>query len=574
MWTCSRLAAALLVVPAALPNAGSIRSVEVRVPGLPVDLETRAGHQLDAARISRDVHRLWSTGRFEDVRVESTETPDGPDVVFRGVPRRPLYPRTVRFEPASEKRQISLPSGTPIDAARAKEVAVALAPRLADEGYPESRVEAELVSAGSRQVDLVLRVNPGRHYSVQRVNLSGNLGLGENELLHTLRETRERRVPGVWKSHPDFSQARVDSDLERLRALYVSRGYFDAQVTLGGIAYTGNKVAITYVADAGARYRLRGLDVSGAGSPPGISPSAQEDFPAPALCRCLMAARRQSETQGKLDFEARLTIQVWQPEREALLSAAVETAPSYYVGRIEFRGNHSIHDETLRRALVLEEGTLFDLDRLRRSLVRLNRIGMFEPLTFADVALIRRPSELRTDVTISLKQRGWRSWALSGPVGPASLGGPLQAQLAARLPNWGRGVLDTSTWYVSVSLLAFYHPLLPWKIFATQKHLLPLFALRRPDLPGQEWLSGFQVSPQLGPEATVVSYGAGQLRRAAHTVFQSDRTETPRLVVPIDRTGSAWYQGSLECEQPQSHWRYLRAAATFAVNCLLASPWL
>jgi len=564
----SILAAALLIGSTTLPDFRFVKSVEIRGAGLPIALETQAGQPFDQARISRDVHRLWSTGRFADVRVETAPTPEGADLVFRVVPRHTLRLRQVRFEPANQKRPLHLQTGEPIDAERAQQVAARLRQRLGDEGYPESHVQAELVTVGFGQADLLLRVNPGTQFHVESVHFSGDLGLAPRELTQALRATRARSWLGM-KTHSDLSDSGVYGDLERLRSLYISRGYFDAHVGVSAIEHTGDRAIVTYEAMSGTRYQVRGLEVTGSDKP--VPTSATGDFPARALCRCLLNARRKSETEGKLDFDAHLEVKQSQPQKQAFVSANVEAGPSYSVGRIEFRGNHSVSDVTLRRALLLDEGIRLDLDRLGRSLARLNRMRIFEPVTLADVGWIRQPSEHRVDLTISLHEKGWRRWALSGPAAPPSIGGPLVAQLAARLPGWGQGVLEASTWYATVSAFAFYRPILPLKALAAHKSFLPVFALERPYLPGQEWLSGFQVSPQLGPAATVASYASAQLRRAVHASLKSDAPELANLVVPIERSASDWSPGALNCEPPRSPWRRVRTLATFAADWLLAS---
>jgi surface antigen-like variable number repeat protein len=565
----STLAAAILIGSTTLPDVRFIKSVEIGGAGLPIALETQAGQPFDQARISRDVHRLWSTGRFADLRVESAPAPEGADLVFRVVPRHTLRLRQVRFEPASHKRPLHLETGEPIDAERAQQVAARLRQRLADEGYPESQVRAELVTVGFSQVDLLLHVNPGGHFRIEAVQFSGDLGLTPRELIQALRATRARSWLGMWKSQPDLSDAGLYGDLERLRSVYISRGYFDAHVGVGAIEYTGGRAIVTYEAMSGPRYLVHSLEVTGTDKR--LPVSATGDFPSRALCRCLLNARRKSETEGKLEFDAHLEVKQSLAQKEAFISANLEGGPSYSVGRIEFRGNHSVSEITLRRALLLDEGTRLDLDRLGRSLARLNRMRIFEPVTIADIGFIRQPSEHRVDLTISLHEKGWRRWALSGPVAPPSIGGPLVAQLAARLPGWGQGVLEASTWYTTISAFAFYRPILPLKALTAHKSLLPVFALERPYLPGQEWLSGLQVSPQLGPAAMVATYGSAQLRRAVHAALKSDAPEFASLVVPVERVASDWSPGALNCEPSRSHWRRVRTLATFAADWLLAS---
>src|SRR6266704_3056692 len=67
----------------ALAGAPVVKSVAVAGTIYPVTLATQAGHPYDAIVIEKDVRKLWSTGRFDDIRVESKEEADGTALVFR-----------------------------------------------------------------------------------------------------------------------------------------------------------------------------------------------------------------------------------------------------------------------------------------------------------------------------------------------------------------------------------------------------------------------------------------------------------------------------------------------------------
>src|SRR6266478_1711252 len=63
--------------------AVNVKAVAVLGSRVPVNLATQAGQPYDAGVIERDVRALWSTRRFEDIRVETMQNEDGPSVFFR-----------------------------------------------------------------------------------------------------------------------------------------------------------------------------------------------------------------------------------------------------------------------------------------------------------------------------------------------------------------------------------------------------------------------------------------------------------------------------------------------------------
>lgn len=280
------------------------------------------------------------------------------------------------------------------------------------------------------------------------------------------------------------------------------------------------------------------------------------------LCLSLLESRQMAESEGRLDFD--VVAEASEHGGAIELTAKVHMGAPYGVGRINFTGHQTINDSTLRRALTLHERDLFDVGELRRSLARLNESGLVEPLTLADVIVTRHAGSATADLTIPLRERGRRWWLLSGPIIPGL--GSYHASISSRLPAWGRGLIDASTYYVTFNLLGLVRPLLG---------VLPLLskappaavALERPYLPGQGLLSGFALSPQLSPRTTIAHYGRTQLSR----LLRASLEETPSepLVVPI--TGSSRAAGEqLVCAPPKPKLWWLRRGVVQVADVVLA----
>jgi len=265
---------------------------------------------------------------------------------------------------------------------------------------------------------------------------------------------------------------------------------------------------------------------------------------------------------GVLDFRAKIEVERAAGNR-AGLTATIERGPAYETGRVTFRGNHKFGDSLLRRALLVGEGAPFDEMRLRQSLARLNAMGFFEPLAERDVVVYTPPDSKAADVTIWLKERKARSWSFSGPIGPMSLAGPLEFSLGSRLPAWGQGLLDLSTYALSAKLMFFAKPIGSLIPFLPNRRFVPLVTLSRPLLPGQRFLSGATFVPQLGWRGMLLGYGAGQARDLLRGAFQSDRNLTPDLPVTIINGGR---EGTMICAPPKTAWDWARQAGGMALN--------
>jgi hypothetical protein len=267
------------------------------------------------------------------------------------------------------------------------------------------------------------------------------------------------------------------------------------------------------------------------------------------LCKCLLDLRRSAEAQGRLDFTAE--VQSAGRSGRPDLTARIWSGSPHAVGRIDFSGHSGINDSTLRRAMTIYERGLLDIGKLRRSLTRINEVGVFEPLTLADITFTTRDDGVTTDLTIPLRARKRRWWSLSAPMIPGISN--VQASLASRLPPWGRGALDGATYFVSLNMIGFAKPFL---------------VLQRPVVPGQELFSGFAISPALSPRATLRHYG---LTHLAHRIGPMlDGHENDPLAVPVTSSGRLEPE-PLICVPPKARLWWLRRGATVAGKIALGA---
>ena len=269
-----------------------------------------------------------------------------------------------------------------------------------------------------------------------------------------------------------------------------------------------------------------------------------------ALCACLLDARRSAEAQGRLDFTAQ--VEFAGTGGPVAVTARIWMGLAHVVGRINFAGHFGINDSTLRRAMTIYERDLLDVGQLRRSLARINDIGVFEPLTLADISVVRRDDGVTADLTIPLRERRRRWWSVSGPVLPGI--GSLQASLASRLPPWGRGIFEATTYFISLNVAGLAKPFL---------------ALERPVIPGQELLSGFAVSPALSPRAMLMHYGRTHLARGISAILDAEVHDDP-LAVPVTSAGRLQDE-TLVCVPPKPRLWWLRRGAAATVNVALAA---
>jgi len=358
----------------------------------------------------------------------------------------------------------------------------------------------------------------------------------------------------------------------------IARGYADARVEARIVpvdesradvylrVQTGPRehvTAVKFISEIGP-YKVRSWSVQG----PGLASRMENvrgEFRSEWLCQSLLKLRRESEKLGYVKFDVRLAVNRAPNSaggRAADLAATIDRGVAYRLRRLDFAGNRRFSDRAIRANMLLDEGAPLDLTLLRKSLARLNQSHWFEPLDERDIELRTDPGTGVADLRIHLRERRPRSWFLSGPVGPMSLAGPVQLTLASRLPSWGRGILEFSTYNISFHLLAQAGPL-SRIISGSRRTVLPAVTVQRPYSPGEGWKSGFTIAPQLGWRSMALNYGLTQLKERLAPSLAGTKAFTPTLPVIVPREAG---EAMLFCEPAEPSLRWLRIGAGLTIQ--------
>ncbi len=287
-----------------------------------------------------------------------------------------------------------------------------------------------------------------------------------------------------------------------------------------------------------------------------------------------MNLRREAEKRGIVDFNSHMSFRRVSTEESAEpmvdVNAEVEEGRSYTVNRIELQGLKHYKEGTVRKNLLLDEGDILDETVLRKSIARLNESQLFDTIDESQVAINTDDKTGTADVTIPLHERKRGMWNFSGPLGPISLEGPLQAMVATRLPPWGQGLFELSTYYISFNLLGFVRPIASALPLGFPKQgIFPILSLMRPFSPGAGWMSGFMIAPQLGWQASLLSYGTAQTSSRLVPLLMGSQHLTPQLPVTFERAAG---DGVLLCDPPKPRLHTVRAGAAILLQLLGSSP--
>lgn len=263
-----------------------------------------------------------------------------------------------------------------------------------------------LVPAVARAVPLDA-LDPATDWHLRRLRFEGNAAVSNGDLTSAM-VNRPRLRLAVWQPLPTLDPVSLRTDLEHLRRLYESRGYYDARVTADlTLPESGTAVDVVVSIAEGEPVRVTRVDVTLTGDP--LSPADERgirtDLPLEAgdvfteeryeRTAAVLRTFYRNLSYARVDVQRRARVDVEQ--HTVAVAYQVASGPPSVFGEVTFTGNTRTAEAVLRRELAFRGGEPFQeslLERTRTNLVALN--------LFRSVRIDEQPGDAVVALTITV----------------------------------------------------------------------------------------------------------------------------------------------------------------------------
>ena len=421
---------------------------------------TKTGDIYDQQTIRRDFMILWNTGYFDDLRLEVEDGETGKIIRFVVTERRIV--RTIRYEGNKsatisdilerfKERKVGLTVESRYDPTKVNIAAFVLKELLGERGRQYAVVTPEVRQIPPSSVEVVFNVDEGPKVKVGTVTFEGNNVMSSKAARGAMKNTKPLGIPKsiVFEKlfKKTFDIRKLEEDKERLRNAYQTKGYFRATVLkhdletrdqsgrklfpIPFIWKKGGKLAdIKVTLDEGDQYRrgkLSFTDVELFRVPdqvlgPVFAMNDGSIFDVEKLRKGMENLKKLYGEFGYIDFVGEPSFEFREENDQPLidLNLAVDEGKQFFVRRIDFDGNDTTRDKVIRRELLLDEGDMFNTRLWDVSMLRLNQLGYFDPITTegpeTDTDIRRNTREGLVDLTLNVNERGRNTINLNGGV--------------------------------------------------------------------------------------------------------------------------------------------------------------
>jgi outer membrane protein insertion porin family len=424
--TPTRFPLACIALAAAL-HAGSASAVEpfvlkdIRVEGLQrsdagtvfASLPFRIGDTYSDEKGAAALRALFATGLYKDVRIDIDN-----GVVIVIVEERPVI-ANIDFVGMKEfdkdqlvksLKDFGIGEGQPFDKALADRAEQELKRQYLTRSLYGAEVVTTVTPQERNRVNLSFTITEGSAAKISEIRIVGSKAFSESTL-KGLFDLNDGGWLNFYTKADRYSRAKLDADLETLRAYYLNRGYLEFVVESTQVAISPDKqdIIVTINVKEGQPYTVTGVKLEGdyLGKEDDfktlVSIKAGEPYQAEAVTQTTRAMIDRFGTFGYAFAKVEARPEIDRVNATVALTITAEPARRVYIRRINVAGNTKTRDEVVRREFRQFESSWYDGRKLKLSRDRVDRLGYFSEVSI-DTNEVPGTAD-QVDVTITIKEK-------------------------------------------------------------------------------------------------------------------------------------------------------------------------
>ncbi len=359
---------------------------------------------------------MFATGLFKDVRIEIEQ-----QVVVIVIDERAII-ASVSFVGLKEfeqdvllksLREAGIGEGLPFDRALVDRAEQEIKRQYLSRSLYGAEVVTTVTPIERNRVNVTFTMTEGDAARIREIRIVGATAFTESTLLSQFEATPSGWLS--WYTKGDrYSRAKLNADLETLRAWYLNRGFLEFSIESTQVTISPDKqdISVTITIREGQVYTVTGVRLDGnflgredefralVSVVPG-RPYRGDDVASTVrrfvdLFATYGFAFARVEPRPEIDRDTARVLVVF----------AADPLRRVYVRRIDVSGNTRTRDEVIRREFRQLEASWYDGAKIKLSKERLDRLGYFKEVSIDTTEVAGTPDQVDLVVTVEEKPTG------------------------------------------------------------------------------------------------------------------------------------------------------------------------
>jgi outer membrane protein insertion porin family len=402
------------------------------------NIKLKAGINYQPGLTQDDVHLLYATGQFYDIRVKVEQADDGGVVLTYVVQVRPRVTE-IRFEGNKKlsdsklKKKVTFKVGEPLDEQKVFTDVQEMKKLYEKNGLADTTVKYSLdIEEITGHGIVTFKIGESPKVKIKDVEFLGAAHYQQKVLRSQLKTTR--RWAFSWLTGSGyFEQEEFDGDRDRLTDFYRNHGYLDFEIKDVKLEHPDpNTLYVKYYVDEGRQYKVGNVTITGS-----------KIFTDPEIVSGLRGTHDYEHSRDKLGvhglpmdsgdtftpdgltkdsdliedfYGSKGYIEISQGQALHInrvpnvdtgtmdLEFNLDDSEKSHVQKIEIRGNLKTKDKVIRRELAISPGDVLDMVRVKISQQRLEGLDFFDKVD-ARPEPIDPPTPGQKDLVISVNEK-------------------------------------------------------------------------------------------------------------------------------------------------------------------------
>lgn len=380
---------------------------------------------LDTIRISKDspynnaaiagaIKNIWNTGFFDDVKVFGVKNSKGGiDLIFK-VTERPAINsvQIIGYKHVDKEdidKAILVKRFSIMDRKAILKTIDNLKKTYQEKGYYLADITYKLTPRSENLVDLTIKIDEGEEQKVKEITFSGNRRINADEVKRFL-QTKEVGYFSFLTDSGKFDESAFTQDLQIIREYYLTKGFVNVQVGDPVVKLSPDKkyIFINIPITEGEQFKVGKVGIEGdlikqvKGIKKTLKLKQGDIFNSMNIRDDTMRLNKIYQDQGyafanisnshKVDFDKRIVD----------FTYIAQKGKKYTINRIVITGNEKTEDKVVRRELMISEGELFSLSKVKASKARIMRLGFFKS---ADISTRKSDIPGYVDLIVHIEEK-------------------------------------------------------------------------------------------------------------------------------------------------------------------------
>jgi outer membrane protein insertion porin family len=362
-------------------------NVRIEVDAIERYIKTKPGDAYVPSKLSSDLKSIYSMGYFEDIRVESKDTPSGKIITFhvqeKPTIRRIEFEGNIVYDSKKIMEALNIKSGSILNIFAIQNNIIRIEDLYKEKNYHNVKVDYKIDKQENNQGDLLFVIEEGKKIKIEKIIFEGNAVYTEKEL----KKVMKTKVRGFWSwltNSGELEKEQLSQDIIKLRSFYQNNGFIEAKVAEPIIEYQDDMIYIKIKIDEGPKFKVGKVGVTGDLIFPEIElleelKITSKEFYSREVVRndiVTLTDRYSNEGYAFADIYPRIDKNF--DKLEVNIDFVIKRGKKVYFEAITITGNSKTRDKVIRRELRVYEQELFSGTRLKRGIRNLYRLEFFQ----------------------------------------------------------------------------------------------------------------------------------------------------------------------------------------------------